>query len=159
MARQQVTLGEDEAVRVRRARVYGPSARVRQWADVLWLLHVGMQVREVVRIAGVSRRTVERCRRRWRQEGLDGLFEDRHYRPTSELDQFQDVVKADFEAQPPRTLAEAAERIEQLTGIRRSEEPVRLFLHRLGMSFRQVAAIPVPPQKVSPNTSLRSSSS
>jgi len=159
MARQVVWLDEDEARRVQRMRIHGESPQVRWWADVLWLLHLGHGVQDVMRISGASRRTVERCRRRWQQEGLDGLFEDRHYRPQSELDQFQDVVKADFEARPPRTVAEAAERIEQLTGVRRSSEPVRLFLLRLGMSFRQVAAIPVPPKKVSRNMSPTSGSS
>lgn len=159
MARQVVWLDEDEARRVQRMRSHGENPRVRQWADILWLLHLGLGLQDVIRVTGASRRTVERCRRRWQQEGLDGLFEDRHYRPQSELDQFRDVVKADFEAQPPRSVAEAAERIEQLTGVRRSSEPVRLFLRRLGMSFRQVAAIPVPPKKVSRNMSPISSSS
>ncbi|MCA9121145.1 MAG: helix-turn-helix domain-containing protein [Planctomycetaceae bacterium] len=151
MARQVVWLNEVEAERVQRVRSHGDGVRVRQWADILWLLHNGICLRELMRIAGTSRRTVERCRRRWQQEGLDGLFEDRHYRPQSELDQFREVVKAAFDDQPPRSVAEAVERIEQLTGVRRSSEPVRLFLRRLGMSFRQVAAIPMPPQKMSRN--------
>lgn len=158
MARTVVRLTEAEAERVQEVRRSGATVRWREWADILWLLHLGQRVPQVMQIAGVSRRTVERARRRWHTEGLDGLFEDRQYRPVSELDQHHDVVRAAFESNPPRTVGEAAQRIAELTGVTRSHEQVRLYLHRLGMSFRQVAAIPVPPKKASQNMSPTSSS-
>jgi transposase len=148
-----------EAERVQAQRRSGATPRLREWADILWLLHLGQRVPQVMQIAGVSRRTVERARQRWRLEGLEGLLADRQYRPVSELDQHNDAVRAAFEAQPPRTVGEAAQRIAELTGVTRSHEQVRLYLHRLGMSFRQVAAIPVPPKKVFRNMSPTSSSS
>ena len=43
---------------------------------------------------------------------------------------------------PPATVAEAAEKIAELTGVRRKPTQVRQFLKRLGMKPRKVAAIP-----------------
>ena len=43
---------------------------------------------------------------------------------------------------PPATVAEAAEKIAELTGVRRKPTQVRQFLKRLGMAPRKVAAIP-----------------
>src|SRR6056297_227113 len=136
-----IKLSEEETEKVQWLRYHAESARTRQWLEVLWLLHLSESVVEVMRIAGVSKRTVGRVRLRYSKEGLAGLLEDRHYRAVSELDQFEQIIRTAFEEKPPRTVAEAAQRIEELTGVRRSNEPVRLFMKRLGMSFRQVAAI------------------
>lgn len=159
MARIRVQLTDTDAERVRDVRRSGATTLMREWADILWLLHLGERVPQVMRITGASRRTVERVRRRWSADGLDGLFQDRRYRPTSELDQHNAVIRAAFEAEPPRSVAEAAERIADLTGVRRSHEQVRLYLRRLGLSFRQIAAIPVPPKKASTSMWLSSSDS
>ncbi len=53
-----------------------------------------------------------------------------------------------FAKQPVTTIAEACERILQLTGLCRgpSERP-RKFLKDLGLKFYRVRAIPVPPKK------------
>jgi transposase len=43
---------------------------------------------------------------------------------------------------PPKTLAQAAAKIAQLTGIVRSREQVRQFLKAMGMSCRRVGVLP-----------------
>jgi transposase len=59
-----------------------------------------------------------------------------------------DSLEEEFRQQPPKVVAEACERIEQLTGVRRQPTQVRLFLRdTLGLRWRKVAAIPVPPKK------------
>lgn len=85
MARLMVRLTDEEAKRVRAQRRAGATARIRERVEILWLLHLGDRVPEVLRIAGVSRRTVERAFERCSMEGLDGLFEDRQDRPVLEL--------------------------------------------------------------------------
>jgi len=53
----------------------------------------------------------------------------------------------EFGQRPPHTVAEACERVEQLTGVRRGRTQVREFLHEnLGLRWRTVAAVPVPPK-------------
>src|SRR3989304_1261774 len=45
----------------------------------------------------------------------------------------------------------AADRIQQLTGIRRGLSQTRSFLKKLGLRWQRMAALPVPPKKVSKN--------
>ena len=60
---------------------------------------------------------------------------------------YRELIRASFEKQPATTIAEACERIFQLTGLRRGPSQVRKFLKDLGLKFYRVRAIPVPPKK------------
>src|SRR5208337_3816688 len=51
------------------------------------------------------------------------------------------------EEAPVCTIAEACDRIEKLTGIRRSPTQVRKFLKDLGLKWQRIRAVPVPPKK------------
>jgi transposase len=74
--------------------------------------------------------------------GLDELKRLNFRRPTSELAFHQETVEAAFRADQPRTINEAADRIERLTGIRRSPTQVRQFVKGLGMKRLKVGQIP-----------------
>ena len=67
--------------------------------------------------------------------------------PVSDLAAHTQHIREEFTRQPARSIAEAAERIESLTGIRRQPSQVRKFLKGLGLKFQRVRAIPVPPKK------------
>ena len=47
-----------------------------------------------------------------------------------------------FEKNPPATIKQAMSDIEKLTGIKRSENRVRIFLNTLGMKRRKSGMIP-----------------
>jgi transposase len=66
---------------------------------------------------------------------------------------FRESIRESFEKQPVRTVAEACDRISQLTGLRRGPSQVRKFLKDLGLKFQRVRMIPVPPKKTWPSTS------
>ena len=53
---------------------------------------------------------------------------------------------------PACTIAEACDRIEKLTGIRRSPTRVRRFLKDMGLKWQHIRAIPVPHQKTRTST-------
>jgi transposase len=74
--------------------------------------------------------------------GLEELKRLNFRRPTSELAFHQETLEAALKADLPRTINEAAERIEQLTGIRRSPTQVRQFVKGLGMKRLKVGQIP-----------------
>jgi transposase len=74
--------------------------------------------------------------------GLEELKKLNFRRPSSELEFHRETLEAAFKANPPRTINEAIERIEQLTGIRRSPTQVRQFLKGLGMKRLKVGHIP-----------------
>jgi transposase len=123
---------------------------------VLWTLHCGLRRQQAADVAGMGLATVERIVAAFRDGGLDAV---RHWNvkgPSSELAAYRDLIRESFEKEPARTTAEAAARIEQMTGLRRGPTQVRKFLKDLGFKWQRMRAVPLPPKKVSKNTSLTS---
>ena len=75
---------------------------------------------------------------------------DREFQLTPDI---RELIHESFEKQPVRTVAEAGERIFQLTGLRRGPSQVRKFVKDLGLKFQRVRMVPVPPKKTWTNTS------
>jgi hypothetical protein len=84
----------------------------------------------------------------FRKGGLDGLWKRTpRYRPIRELAAHTDIIRQSLEKQPARTIAEACQRVAELTGVIRKPTQVRRFLKGLGLKWQRVRAIPVPPKK------------
>jgi transposase len=144
----RIRLTEDEQGVVMELRESHPDLTVRRKMWTVWLLHCRMTREKAAEIVGVARSTVERYVAEYREGGLDGLQLRREpFKPVSDLAAHADKIRESFEKQPVRTIAEASQRIFDLTGIRRSPTQVRTFLKGLGMTWKRVRAIPVPPKK------------
>ena len=128
------------------------NVRVRDKMLTIWLLHCGLTRQKAAEIVGVSRATVQRYLDAYCQGGLDGLRRLNVKRPVSELTAYRDIIRASFEEQPVCTIAQACDRIEKLTGLRRGPTQVRKFLKDLGLKWQRIRAIPVPPKKTWPST-------
>jgi transposase len=120
--------------------------------ETLWLLHHGLTREKVATIVGVSLSSVNRYAKAYRDGGLDGLRRWEKRGRTSSLEPHRELLADSFRERPVSTVAEAADRIEQLTGIRLGLSQTRSFLKKLGLRWQRIAAIPVPPKKVSRNT-------
>ena len=107
---------------------------------VLWLLHCGLTRAKTATVAGLGRATVQRYVAAYREGGLDGLRQWDVTGPVSDLASFTDAIRESLTAVPVRTLAEACDRIEQLTGLRRELTQVRTFLKGLGFQWRRIRA-------------------
>ena len=153
MAWLRIQLTEEQQQVVDEERSSHPNLRVREKMLVLWLLHNGVTRRKAAEIVGVGRATVQRYVVTFREGGLDGLRRCNQNRPKSEMVAYRELIRHSFESQPARTVAEAGERIFQLTGLRRGPSQVRKFVKDLGMKWQSVRAIPVPPKKTWTNTS------
>ena len=158
MAWLRVRLTEDEQHVVNEERTSHPNERIRERMLVLWLLHNGVTRQKAAEIVGVGRATVQRYVAAYRVGGLDGLRRWDPNRPESEMAAYRELLRESFEKQPVHTVAEAGERIFQLTGLRRGPSQVRKFLKDLGLKFQRVRVIPVPPKKTWPSTSKPSPS-
>lgn len=159
MAWLRVQLTEEEQRIVNEERTSHPNERIRERMLVLWLLHSGVTRQKAAEIVGVGRATVQRYVAAYRDGGLDGLRRWDPNRPQSEMAAYRALIRESFEKQPVHTVAEACERIFQLTGLRRGPSQVRKFLKGLGLKFQRVRVIPVPPKKTWPSTSQLSPSS
>ena len=146
MAWFRVRLTEEEQRVVNEERCCHPNLRIREKMLVLLLLHNGLTREQAAKTVGFSRATVQRYVAAFRQGGLDGLRQWNLSRPVSEMAAYRELIRASFEKQPATTIAEACERIFQLTGLPRPSQ-VRKFLKDLGLKFYRVRAIPVPPNK------------
>jgi transposase len=149
----RIELSEEQQRIVNAERDEHPQEHVRRKMLVLWLLHHGITREKAAAITGLGRATVQRYVAAFREGGLDALRAWGHSGPVSDLAAFAEAIQAEFTAKPVRSTAEACERIERRTGIRRQPTQVRKFLNKLGLKWRRVRAIPVPPKKVSTNTS------
>lgn len=159
MAWLRVRLTEEEQRIVNEERTSHPNERIRERMLVLWLLHSGVTRQKAAEIVGVGRATVQRYVAAYRDGGLDGLRRWDPNRPVSEMAAYRALIRESFEKQPVHTVAEACQRIFQLTGLRRGPSQVRKFLKGLGLKFQRVRVIPVPPKKTWPSTSKLSPSS
>ncbi len=148
MARISTSLSEAEQASVARERFSHPDLHVRRKMLVLWSVHTGLTRLQAAKVAGVGRATVQRYLAAYRDGGLDGL---RHWGvvgPVSELAVHADTIKAALNETPVRTVAEAADRIEQLTGLHRGLTQTRVFLKDLGFRWQRTRAVPVPPKSL-----------
>jgi transposase len=152
MAWLRIELTEQEQATVNAERDGHPEARVRREMLVLWLPHCGLTRAKAAHVAGLGRATAQRYVAAYRQGGLGGLRRWDVKGPVSDLRAHRDEIKAEFARRPARTAAEAARRIEALTGIRRQPSQTRHFLKGLGLSCQRVRAVPVPPKKRSGST-------
>lgn len=137
-----VVFTADEIRELQHGRFHYPEPQVQRKYEVLWLKNNGLPHVEIARLAGISPRTVQRILNQFLTGGLESIQENHHQGQPSKLNDHAESLKASFEKQPPATIAEATHRIEELTGIRRSEPQVRAFLKRLGMRRLKLGGVP-----------------
>jgi transposase len=158
MARIPIQLSESEEATVAAERYSHPDLHVRRKMLVLWSVHSRLTHLQAAKVAGVGRATVQRYLAAYRAGGLDGLRRWNVVGPVSALADHADRIKASLSEAPVRTIAEAANRIEQLTGLSRGLTQTRVFLKDLGFRWQRTRAVPVPPKSLSPSMSPSSGS-
>lgn len=146
MARIPIQLSESERAIVASERYSHPNLHVRRKMLVLWSVHSRLTHRQAGTVAGVGRATVQRYLAAYRSGGLDGLRRWNVVGPVSALVDHADQIKASLNETPVRTVAEAADRIKQLTGLSRGLTQTRVFLKDLGFRWQRTRAVPVPPK-------------
>jgi transposase len=110
--------------------------------EALYLKSQGIATAEGCRLCGISPSTWYRYLRAYRAGGLEALKAGACPQRPSLLADYRALLTADFRQRPPVSVAEAAQRIEHLTGLRRGPTQVRQFLKALGMKPRKVGPMP-----------------
>ena len=137
----------DELADIDRDRFSHADTAVQRRMEALWLKAHGQKHEQIVKLSGLSRPTLQRLLDKYQTGGLAEVRSFHWHVSAGALDKHQAVLESEFKNSPPHTVAEACDRIERLTGVRRSETRVREFLReRLGLRWRKVAAIPLPPK-------------
>jgi transposase len=129
--RSALAFSDDDCRTLAAERYQHPDPRVQRRMEVLWLLSQGETQARAGQLAGVSRATVERYVALFRRRGVPGLREFHWVKPVSALEEHRSALEPEFRERPPHTVAEAIQRIEALTGVRRKETQVRVFLKKV----------------------------
>jgi transposase len=119
---------------VRHERYHHPHPRVQQKMEVIGLKSQGLTHDDIARLAGLSRRSVQRYLDEYLDGGIDRLHEIRWKGKPCPLDDHRTSLEEYFVLHPPRTVREAQDAIERLTGIRRGLTQVRVFLKKSSAS-------------------------
>ncbi len=138
----RIIFSEDDERHLQRERIYHPHPRVRKKMEALYLKSQGISHQEICRMVGITKPTLVRYLKAYRKGGIEKLKEINFYQPESALEKHKTLIKNYFEQHPPANLAEARQKIENLTGVDRSTSQVRIFLKRLGMKCRKIGSIP-----------------
>jgi transposase len=129
-------------------RYHHPHSHIQRKMEVLWLKSHALPHQRIAELAGVSLRTAQRYLDEYLEGGLTLLRRCKWRGPKTVLLQHERSVEEYFWEHPPRSAKEAAQVIFVQTGVRRGLTQVRAFLKtHLGLRYRKVAAIPVPPGK------------
>ncbi len=135
-------ISDDDKHRFNHERQYHPHPRVRQRMEVLWLKSQGLPHKTISQLADITSTTLTRYLKCYRHEGLEGLLALNFNQPQSALAAHRDVLSAHFKTNPPATARQAMADIERLTGLKRSENRVRIFLQSLSMARRKTGMVP-----------------
>lgn len=115
---------------------------VQKKAEVIMLHGHGLGAEQIAAIMNMSVSTIWNYLNEFDKTGLDGLLNPPEMPRKSGILPHREAIEDEFKKNPPATVALAAKRIEELTGVRRGKTQVRLFLKELGMKFRKTAVIP-----------------
>ncbi|RAM48083.1 MAG: IS630 family transposase, partial [Hapalosiphonaceae cyanobacterium JJU2] len=123
-------------------RYHHPHPRVQIKMEALWLKSQGLPHQEIVRLTGISPNTLRSYLHDYLEGGIEKLKEINFNRPTSKLIEHKQKIEDYFRTKPPANINEAINKIEELTGIKRSPTQVRLFLKSIGMRCLKVGFVP-----------------
>lgn len=102
----------------------------------------GYSHQEIAKHVGLSANNLTKIFKMYATGGLEGVKRTRYVSPRSILAYHRETLVAHFKEHPPSSVKQACFDIEKITGIKRKEDSVRIFLHQLGMKPRKVGGIP-----------------
>jgi len=116
------------------------SSSGKRMAAVKLMLDQNIETLTIASIVGVSERQVFNYKRQIKAGG--DIYADRHYRPVSDMVAVDAEIVKSLKEQPVATAREAAKRIEQVTGLKRSNTQIRKFMHKHGLKPLKTASLP-----------------
>lgn len=138
----KIEFSEQDVENLHYERFHHPHPRVQIKMEALLLKSQNLSHKEICKILKISKQTLCLYLKQYQEGGIDKLKEINFRKPESELAKYADSIEDYFRKHPVATINEAIAKIEELTGIRRSQTQVRKFLKSIGMKLRKVGVIP-----------------
>lgn len=138
----ELSFTEEEIHELDSQRYHHPHPRVQRKMEALLLKARGLPHQHIARGVGICENTLRSYLKQYQTGGIEELKRLQFHQPTSQMETYHDTLEAYFQEHPPTTIAQAIERIEELTGLRRSPTQVRIFLKTLGLKRLKTSAVP-----------------
>jgi transposase len=119
-----------------------PCPIVQKRMHTIYLKSKNYSHKDIADIMDIHINSVTNFIKMYQQGGLTQLKQVNYGTNKSQLNECQTSIEEDFRKQSPQSTNEAVQRIENLTGIKRSPTRVRAFMKRIGMKRRKLAHIP-----------------
>lgn len=141
-------ISEADALRAKYYKDYASDRIIRQRMHIIYLRSKHYGPGACAEITGVHPNSVTNWSKAFIANGLDSLLNIKAYRPKSDLLNYVEVIRNDFEVNPPRSVGQARKRIQKLTGLSRGITQIRKFLKDV-LDFRYRKFRPLPGGKKS----------
>ena len=123
-------------------RFYHPDPMVMKRCETVYLKAKGLKTGQIRELTGFDVKTIRAHLHLYKKGGIETLKQREPHRPQGELEEHKQSIEQEFRERPPASIKEAAERIFNLTGVRRSDTRIEVFVKRLGMKFRKTGGVP-----------------
>lgn len=120
-----------------------PDKKVRLRLNTLWFTTQCDSASQIAKFVGVSIRHVFNVIKMYKTDRLSCVMEIHYFKQASKLEGFSDLIREEFENNPPASVKAASIRIKKLTGIRRSLTQIKVFMKQLGMKLLKTGTIPM----------------
>lgn len=138
----KINFTEKEREELNFERYNHPHPRVQRKMEALWLKSQGEPNKKIAQLTDVSANVITTYIKEYKSGGIEKLKKIKFYKPQSQLDDHKITIENYFKEHPPATIKEAMAKIEELTGLKRSEVQVWKFFKRTGLNRRKVGMIP-----------------
>jgi transposase len=119
-----------------------PDPMVQKRCETVYLRAKGLKTGQIHELTDRNVKTIRAHLHLYNNGGIEALKHRDIYRPTGALEEHRHSIEDEFRQRPAASIAEASERIFQLTNIRRSDTRVEVFLKRSGFKFRKAGGVP-----------------
>ena len=133
---------EDEVQKIEKERFICSDPLISRRLHALYLKGRGYSHQDISEYVGLSPNALTATFKRYAKGGLQEVKRMYYVPKRSALEDHRALLQNHFKEHPPVSVKQACSEIEKLTGIKRKEERVRIFLHQLGMKPRKVGGIP-----------------
>ena len=147
MKKLEVKLTVQEAKKLKELKSKGATLKIRQRAGAVYLRYLNKSIPEIMNAVDISNKSVSKHVKQYLLKGMDYITENNYKGNVSELNNYETIIINDFTETPPNTINEAIERIEKLTGLRRSWTAVKRFLKKRDFLTERQKAFPKEPTK------------
>jgi hypothetical protein len=117
----QLEIKEEDRLALQQGRYNQLHSRVMQKYNALWLKYKGMSNSQICEVEGICNNTLLPFFKQYSEGVPERLREIKFFRPQSEMEAYSGKIEQYFEENPPASIGEAVAKIEELTGIKRSE--------------------------------------